>query len=82
MMMQIENELRENGRVNFQILVGKVRAFVAYSPICGITVCVMNASNRAWRGMGRSFRTFSDALNGYKSQEVKQMIEYLQSQVA
>jgi hypothetical protein len=39
-----------------------------------ITVCCHNASNRAWGGLGRSFRSFEDAEAAYKSQFMRSAI--------
>lgn len=47
-----------------------------------LQVIVHNASNRAWRGMGRRFNTVADALAAYKTAEVRAMIETAQQVAA
>lgn len=39
-----------------------------------LQVCSHNASNKAWRGMGRRFETAEAAIDGYKTDTIKEMI--------
>jgi hypothetical protein len=39
-----------------------------------LNVCSHNASNRAWRGVGRRFETAEAAIAGYKTAAIKEMI--------
>jgi hypothetical protein len=41
-----------------------------------IRVVVQNASNRAWRGMGKQFDTVAEALAKYKTLAIRSMIEH------
>ena len=41
----------------------------------GVQVVVKNASNRAWRGMGREFRSLDEALTRYKTADIRAMIQ-------
>lgn len=40
-----------------------------------VQVIVQNASNRAWRGMGKRFATVDAAVANYKTAEVRAMIQ-------
>lgn len=57
---------------------GKVEAVVgiyAYrSGYKNVAVLCLNAAHRAWRGGGRNFRDIEAALLGYKSAEMKAII--------
>jgi hypothetical protein len=62
---------------------GTVSTFV--SPSDGdlwVTVCCKNASHQAWKGFGRMFDSFEDALAGYKSAEMKAIIEAARDLIA
>ena len=52
---------------------GKHRATVMVGPDY-VQVVVANASNRAWRGMGKRFTSISAAIASYKTQELRDMI--------
>lgn len=52
---------------------GKRRASIVVEPE-GIRVCVLNASHRAYGGMGRQFDTAEQAIEAYRSGAVKEMI--------
>jgi len=41
-----------------------------------LTVCVHNAANRAWGGLGKNFDNVAAALAAYKTDSVRAMIEY------
>ena len=57
----------------FEADCGKISAHIYISKF-GINVCCKNASHKAWKSMGRYFRTFDEALAGYKSSEMKAII--------
>ena len=56
---------------------GTVKVTVGFvtGPRVYVAVCVLNASHRVWRGLGREFSSIADALGAYKSSEVKSIIE-------
>jgi hypothetical protein len=41
-----------------------------------IRVVVQNASNKAWKGMGKRFDTVADALAKYKTAAIRTMIQH------
>lgn len=41
----------------------------------GINVTVRNAMQKAWRGMGKEFDTIEQAIENYKSTEIKSIIK-------
>lgn len=58
----------------FEVDCGKTSAHVYISNAGYINVCCKNASHKAWKANGRYFRTFDEALAGYKSAEMKAII--------
>src|SRR4051812_1732620 len=52
---------------------GKQHVTVVVAPD-HVQVCSHNASNRAWRGLGRRFETVEAAIAGYKTESIKEMI--------
>lgn len=52
----------------------KISAHIYISKAGYINVCCKNASHKAWKANGRYFRTFDEALSGYKSAEMKAII--------
>ena len=55
----------------------------AYAYKCGsITVLNFNASHRAYRGAGRTFEGWTDALDGYKSSFMKSALELARDELA
>lgn len=44
-----------------------------------VSVIVNNAAHRAYRGLGRQFENFSEALSAYSSPEVRSMIQAAQN---
>lgn len=54
---------------------GKKSAFVSSGETLGVRVTCKNASHSVWRGAGRGFDSFADAIDGYKSADMKAMIE-------
>lgn len=62
------------GRYFFiEMVAGNHRATVSVAPKY-LQVIVQNASNRAWRGMGRQFRDLNDACAYYKTPEIRAML--------
>lgn len=57
---------------------GKISAHIFISDFGYINVCCKNASHKAWKANGRYFRSFDEALNGYKSAEMKAIINAAQ----
>lgn len=53
---------------------GKTSAFVSITKH-GFRVCCKNACHDVWRGAGRGFETLADALAGYKSPEMRAIIQ-------
>lgn len=76
------NESRTESRVSLEMVCGKKQAYVGFSLTRGsVDVCVYNASHKAWGGMGRTFNSFAEAIEAYKSAEVKAMIRHLEEAV-
>ena len=62
---------------------GKQTAFVCtYRNTKGISVTCLNASHRVWRGAGRTFWSWEEARNGYKSAFMKSVVDLAQSELA
>jgi hypothetical protein len=61
---------------------GKTSAFVCIhrGGLDGIRVCCKNASHRVFRGAGKFFANLEDAINGYRSPEMKAIIQAAASQ--
>ena len=47
-----------------------------------VDVIVKNASHKAWKGAGKTYRNLSEAKAAYKSSEMQAMIEYVEEVVA
>lgn len=58
----------------FEADCGKTSAHIYISNAGYINVCCKNASHKVWKANGRYFRTFDEALAGYKSAEMKAII--------
>ena len=54
---------------------GKKSAFITVSKDGSLQVCCKNASHKAWNGFGRYFENIEDALDGYKSGDMKSLIQ-------
>ena len=76
MELQIINEQKLRSGRYFEAAVGKIAASVWVSTTSDglISVCCMNASHRTWKKLGRTFRTFDDAIAAYKSPQMKAII--------
>ncbi len=71
---QYENE----GRVSFEMATEKREAFVSYhAGLATITVLCHNAASRTQRfSPGKTFWSWEDAIAGYKSADMKAMIQH------
>lgn len=47
-----------------------------------VDVMVKNASHKAWRGTGKTYRNFDEAKAAYKSSEMQAMIDFVKETVA
>ncbi len=75
-MIQILRHSREHGMVFFELATEKKTASIAYFERDGrINVTCNNASHNAWRGPGRSFESWAEARGGYKSSDMKSMVD-------
>lgn len=54
---------------------GKKRASIIVNKDGSLQVCCKNASHRAWNGFGRYFESVDEALEGYKSGDMKSLIQ-------
>lgn len=61
---------------------GKKSAYVGQYQDRWVSVCCLNASNAAWGGGGRTFQTWDEALEAYKSAEMKSIIEAARDLIA
>lgn len=79
--MIIKEEHSEN-RTDWRLLVGKREVHIGYNQHTGcLNVLCLNASHRAYRMAGRSFyghgAAFEEALQAYKSADVKSAIRFV-----
>jgi hypothetical protein len=58
----------------FEMTCGKQSAHIWVSAH-HVMVCNLNASHRAWGGLGKRFNDLEAALNGYKSAAMRAMIQ-------
>lgn len=74
----IENETRSEYGISYSLTCGNKSAYVGFNfTMQSVSVCVKNASHKAYRGNGRRFSDFEAAIEGYKSPEVRSMIRFL-----
>jgi hypothetical protein len=74
MTIQIESIRKENGYTAFEATCNKTSAAVCVGP-SGVHVCAKNASASRNRFLGgKYFHNTADAVNGYKSSEMKAII--------
>lgn len=72
MQIQILSNDESDGYCCLRASCEKVTAFVGFSRRTSmVNVCVENAAHRALRGGGRSFNSFADAQQAYRSSEMK-----------
>ena len=74
MQVIITKQAKQNDSHLFEITCGKKTAHIWVSPF-NVMVCCLNASHRAWGGLGKRFDSLQDAINGYKSAEMKAIIQ-------
>ena len=75
--IMVTNHSNANGRISYEMTSGTKTAYVSSNAALGVVdVLCMNASHRAWRGMGRTFGSWTEAKAAYKSADMKAMIEY------
>lgn len=75
MELMITNQSRTERWSCIELSDGKKTAYVGIGQSSMITVCqTSNASHKAWRGAGRSFRSFKEAREAYKSSFMKSAI--------
>ena len=60
---------------------GKTKAYVCITSY-EFRVIVQNASHKAWRGCGRGFRSVKEAIDAYKSEDVKAIIRAIDARNA
>lgn len=76
----ITNTSRAENYAAVEMTNGKQKVYVGrFARNGAITICNMNASHRAWRGIGRTFWTFDDAEKAYKSAFMKAAITMAQA---
>lgn len=66
--------LDPEGTSHIQATAGKVSAYVSQYQAQWVTVCCQNAAHRVHRSGGRTFPTWQEALDAYKSPEMKAII--------
>jgi len=77
MMIQVINETTtEGGSKIYELGCGKKTAYVTKCGYGGFRVCVINAAHKAWGGTGKHYRDLESAIAGFKSPEVRAMIEF------
>jgi hypothetical protein len=73
MEIQIINSKTANEYFFLEALCGKTSASVCIGP-SGIRVICNNAMHKVWKGMGKHFINAEQAINNYKSSEMKEII--------
>ena len=75
--IMITDQTNTEDRVSFEMVSGKKEAYISFNWKLGmVSVLCKNASHRAWKGMGRTFWSWTEAKDAYKSSDMKSMIEY------
>lgn len=77
----ITDQIRQNDSVMFEISCGKKSAHIWVRPNL-VMVCCLNASHRAWGGLGKRFDSIEAAIAGYKSAEMKSILEAAAAELA
>lgn len=78
----ITNSYNENGNKGIEMTCGKTSAMIFKGGrTAAITTICKNASHKAWRGMGRTFRTWEEAKAAYKSSAMKSMIDHAEHEI-
>ena len=71
---QITQTLKGEHAFYFQGTCGKTSACVSVYHDGRFQVVCQNAAHRVWRKMGKHFRSFEEAVAGYRSSEMKTLI--------
>jgi len=75
--LQIINQTKEENILSLEINNGKKSAFIYQNKKIGyIQVICKNAAHKVWGGMGRCFNNYDEAIEAYKSSDMKAMIRY------
>jgi hypothetical protein len=74
LMVRVTESSHANGYSFFELACGKQSISVSVGPM-GVRALVLNASHRAWRGIGKSFETFAAAREHYRSPGVRAMLD-------
>jgi hypothetical protein len=75
MQVQITNHTEDENGIAFAATCGNKSAEIWVSKVShAIYVCCINASHKAYKGVGRRFCSIEDALEAYKSPEMKAII--------
>lgn len=70
---QIINTSKNETGLGMEISCGKISAYVYFNK-WGIDVCQNNASHRAWKGIGKFYRSLDEALNHYRSDAMRKIL--------
>lgn len=74
MQVQITKQAIKPESALFELVCGKQSAHIWVTPHYTM-VCNLNASHRAWGGLGKRFDSLQDAMAGYKSAAMRAMIQ-------
>jgi hypothetical protein len=75
MQVLVTNHVETEDGIAFAATCGNKSAEIWISKrTSAIDVCCINAMHKAWRGVGRVFWSREDALNGYKSAEMRAIV--------
>ena len=77
--IMITEKTVENGATYFEMVSEKKSVFVAITE-CYVKVLVRSIKNAGKMGYGKTFMSIEEAVNNYKSAEVKEMILLAQSE--
>lgn len=84
MNIQILEQTTDNGNHYFTMASDKKEVYLSADKHGTVNVCVQNAAHQVFRGSGKFFygeKAWKEALNAYKSADVKAMIEFAYSEV-
>lgn len=70
---QVASTLRTETGVYVNATCGKTSASIGISEF-GVQVICLNAAHRAWRGSGRRFSNMREAMDAYRSAEMKAIL--------
>jgi hypothetical protein len=77
----INQSADEHGK-HIELSDGKKSVSIYFSSINYINVCNLNASHKAWKGNGRYFWSFEDAVAAYKSAFMKSALAFAKDHLA